>query len=153
TFRYESYNGWAPRRAPSRARPGEDTTMAAFNGLGLHLGNLSRLSDARSRSISPENFTGAVGEGGMATEGTGKSPARSLGQGWKVSPSIDIAPGATQVLADITGPGALQHIWATIRGGRWRFLILRLFWDDQAIPSVECPIGDFFANGWERYAP
>ena len=127
--------------------------MAGFNGLGLHLGNLSRLSDARSRSISPENFSGAPGQGGMATEGTGKSPARSLGQGWKVSPSIDVASGATTVLADIEGPGALQHIWATIRGGRWRFLILRIYWDGQENPSVECPFGDFFANGWERYAP
>ena len=127
--------------------------MTAFNGLGLHLGNLSRLSDAKTRSISPENFTGAPGRGGRATEGTGASPARSLGQGWKVSPSIDIAPGTTAVLADIEGAGALQHIWMTIRGGRWRFLILRLFWDDQQTPSVECPVGDFFANGWEHYAP
>ena len=47
-----------------------------FNGLDMHLGNLSRLSDARSRSISPENFTGAKGKGGMATEGTGKDAAR-----------------------------------------------------------------------------
>ena len=85
--------------------------MTAFNGLGLHLGNLSRLSNAKTRSISPENFTGAPGRGGRAIEGTGASPARSLGQGWKVSPSIDIAPGTTAVLADIEGPGALQHIW------------------------------------------
>jgi len=55
--------------------------MTAFNGLGLHLGNLSRLSNAKTRSISPENFTGAPGQGGRATEGTGASPARSLGQG------------------------------------------------------------------------
>ena len=45
--------------------------MTAFNGLGLHLGNLSRLSNAKTRSISPENFTGEKGQGGMATEGTG----------------------------------------------------------------------------------
>jgi hypothetical protein len=86
--------------------------MATFNGLGLHLGNLSLLSDARTRSISPENFSGAPGQGGMATEGTGKSPARSLGQGWKVSPSIDVGPGTTAVLADIEGPRrpmALSH--------------------------------------------
>jgi hypothetical protein len=126
--------------------------MSAFNGLGLHLGNLSRLSDAKTRSISPENFTGAAGKGGMATKGTGELPARSLGQGWKVSPSIDVAAGKTATLADIEGPGAIQHIWATIRGARWRFLILRFYWDDEQNPSVECPIGDFFANGWERYA-
>src|SRR6478735_7726335 len=67
--------------------------MTAFNGLGLHLGNLSRLSNAKTRSISPENFTGAPGQGGRATEGTGASPARSLGQGWKVSQSVCVNPG------------------------------------------------------------
>ena len=56
----------------------------AFDGLGMHLGNLSRISDAESRSISPENFTGEPGRGGMAPEGTGSGPARALGQGWKV---------------------------------------------------------------------
>ncbi|MFI5033060.1 MAG: glycoside hydrolase family 172 protein [Reyranellales bacterium] len=126
--------------------------MTAFNGLGLHLGNLSRLSDAKTRSISPENLTGAPGQGGRATEGTGFSPSRTLGQGWKVSPSILIGPGKTATLADIEGPGALQHIWMTMLGGRWRFLILRIYWDDQEAPSVECPVGDFFANGWGRYA-
>ena len=64
----------------------------AFSGLDLSLGNLYRLSDAKSRSISPENFTGEPGKGGMATEGTGASCARDLGQGWKISPSIEIAP-------------------------------------------------------------
>lgn len=126
--------------------------MSGFNGLGLHLGNLSRLSRAQTRSISPENFTGAPGGGGRATEGTGAVPARSLGQGWKVSPSIEIAPGETRELADIEGPGAIQQIWATVRNARWRLLILRIYWDDQVHPSVECPVGDFFANGWERYA-
>ena len=45
---------------------------ATFNGLGVNLSNLYRLSDARTRSISPENFTGEKGKGGMATEGTGR---------------------------------------------------------------------------------
>jgi hypothetical protein len=60
-----------------------------FNGLGMHLGNLSQLSNAETRSISAENFTGAKGAGAMATEGTGAVAARELGQGWKVSPSIN----------------------------------------------------------------
>ena len=49
------------------------------------LSGLSELSTALSRSISPENFTGEKGRGGMATTGTGEGPARELGQGWKVS--------------------------------------------------------------------
>ena len=126
--------------------------MQEFDGLGLHLGNLARLSSARSRSISPENFTGAPGAGGMAVEGTGARPARGLGQGWKVSPSVDIEPGQRCVMADIEGPGAIQQIWCTVRGGRWRNLILRIHWDGQEQPSVESPIGDFFCAGWQRFA-
>jgi hypothetical protein len=47
-----------------------------YNGLNLSLGNLSRLSRAKTRSISPENFDGAKGKGGMATHGTGAECAR-----------------------------------------------------------------------------
>ena len=125
--------------------------MTRFNGLGMHLGNLSRLSPAKTRSISPENFTGEKGKGGMATEGTGASCARDLGQGWMISPSIRIEPGETRVLADIEGPGAIQQIWMTPTG-HWRFSILRIYWDGQEQPSVECPVGDFFACGWQKYA-
>ena len=46
-------------------------TSTPFNGLGSNLGNLSLLSKAKTRSISPENFTGEKGKGGMATEGRG----------------------------------------------------------------------------------
>ena len=124
--------------------------MPGFNGLGMNLGNLSRLSSAQSRSISPENFTGEKGKGGMATEGTGTRAARDLGQGWKLSPSIVIAPGETRQLADIQDSGAIQQIWMTPTG-RWRWSILRIYWDGSETPSVECPIGDFFACGWNRY--
>ncbi len=125
--------------------------MSTFNGLGLHLGNLSRVSSAQTRSISPENFTGAKGEGGKATEGTGEGCARDLGVGWKISPSIRIEPGEVRTIADIEGPGAIQQIWMTPTG-HWRFSILRIYWDDQETPSVECPVGDFFACGWQKYA-
>jgi hypothetical protein len=122
-----------------------------FNGLGMNMGNLSRLSDAVTRSISPENFTGEKGKGGMATEGTGAHAARELGQGWKISPSVRIQPGETFEIANIEGQGAIQQIWLTPTG-HWRFSILRIYWDDSEIPSVECPVGDFFACGWQRYA-
>jgi len=123
-----------------------------FSGLGMNMGNLSRLSSAETRSISPENFTGAKGKGGMATEGTGASCARDLGQGWKVSPSVGIEAGESFELADIQGPGAIQQIWMTPTG-HWRFSILRIYWDDQEQPAVECPVGDFFACGWGKFAP
>jgi hypothetical protein len=122
-----------------------------FNGLSVDLNNLFRLSNAKTRSISPENFTGEKGKGGMAKEGVSAKNARDLGQGWKVNPFIIIEPGKTFTLAEISGPGAIQHIWLTPTG-IWRFSILRMYWDDETTPSVEVPLGDFFGMGWQEYA-
>jgi len=122
-----------------------------WNGLGVGLSNLWRLADAETRSISPENVDGSRGGGGRAVEGTGAQAARDLGVGWKISPSVAIEPGETFVLADIEGPGAIQHIWLTPTGD-WRNQILRMYWDDDTHPAVECPVGDFFACGWGEYA-
>jgi hypothetical protein len=125
--------------------------QSGSNGLGLHLGTLSRLSNARTRSISPENFSGEKGRGGMATEGTGKEAGRDLGWGWKISPSVRIKAKATFVLADVKGEGAIQQIWMTPTG-HWRYAILRFYWDGEETPSVEVPVGDFFACGWNQFA-
>jgi hypothetical protein len=131
---------------------GQESPSGGFNGLDLNLGNLSRLSKAQSRSISPENFTGEKGRAGMATEGTGKGAARELGRGWKVSPSIGIRAHSTFTLAEIHGSGAIQQIWMTPAPlDKTRFYILRFYWDDEAEPSVESPLGDFFASGWGKY--
>jgi hypothetical protein len=118
----------------------------------MNLENISLLDAAQSRSITPENPTGAKGAGGMATEGTGAHHARDLGQGWKISPSVHISAHSVHTIADVKGPGKIEHIWLTPRGC-WRFAILRIYWDDQELPSVEYPIGDFFACGWGQYAP
>lgn len=88
----------------------------------------------------------------MATQGTASDAARDLGQGWKVNPYIVIRPNETATLAEITGQGAIQHIWMTPTGN-WRFSILRMYWDGEKEPSVEVPVGDFFAMGWGKYAP
>jgi len=122
-----------------------------FNGLESNMSNIYRLSDAKTRSISPENFNGAKGQGGMATEGTGKNASRDLGQGWKVSPSVVIKAHTTFTVAEIDGPGSIQHIWMTPTGV-WRNSILRFYWDDEKTPSVEAPVGDFFCMGWGQYA-
>ncbi len=127
--------------------PKANAQSGPFNGLELGMHNIFRLSDAESRSISPENFTGEKGRAGMATEGTNAFAARELGQGWKVSPSVDIDAGQEFVVADIQGPGAVQSMWMTITGV-WRWSILRCYWDGEEQPSVEVPIGDFFASGW-----
>ena len=125
-----------------------DNNNALFSGLGMGLGNLARLSNAKTHSISAENFTGAKGQGGMALDGTGAAAARDLGQGWKVSPSVRIAPRSTFTLAEIDESGAIQHIWITVFPSHWRTLVLRAYWDQEGEPSIECPLGDFFANGW-----
>ena len=124
---------------------------SSFNGLHMSMGNLPRLSDAKTRSISPENFTGEKGKAGMSTDGPARKAARDLGQGWKVSPYVRIESGKTFTMGEIDGPGAIQQIWLT-PSGHWRYLILRMYWDGETEPSVECPVGDFFACGWNQYA-
>jgi hypothetical protein len=81
----------------------------------------------------------------------GAYAARELGPGWKISPSIAIEPQHTFTLADIKGAGTIQSMWFTGRPLS-RDLILRIYWDDQAWPSVECPLGDFFGVGWGPFA-
>ena len=131
-----------------------------YNGLDMNMGNLYRLSDAKTRSISPENFSGEKGKAGMAdpsdkdknNTANASNAARDLGQGWKVNPFVRIKPGEIFTMAEIEGPGAIQHIWMTPTG-KWRFSILRIYWDDETEPSVECPVGDFFGMGWNEYSP
>lgn len=115
------------------------------------INNISFIDDAESRSISPENFNGEKGKGGMAKTGTGGIYAEGLGPGWKISPSVVIEAGSTFELANISGSGTIEQVWMTPTGN-WRFNILRIFWDDQEQPSVECPVGDFFACGWGKFA-
>lgn len=124
-----------------------------FNGLNMGMGNLSLLSNAKTRSISPENYTGEKGKGGMCElkDGFAKVAARELGRGWKVNPFVVVEPQSTFTIADIEGPGCIQQIWMTPTG-KWRNTILRIYWDGCEKPSVECPLGDFFASGSGQYA-
>ncbi|MCI9335922.1 MAG: DUF2961 domain-containing protein [Lachnospiraceae bacterium] len=118
------------------------------------LSALYQVTDIKSRSISAENFTGEPGKGGMCPleDGIAGQAARDLGIGWKVNPYIRIRAKSTYEIADIHGPGMIRHIWLTPQG-RWRDVILRIYWDGQENPSVECPVGDFFCMGWNEYAP
>jgi hypothetical protein len=111
------------------------------------LGDISGIRSHRTRSVSPENPSGAVGGGGLATTGTGALAARELGVGWKVSPSVILPPGDTAIV-DVAGPGILQHLWLTVDPAWWRQLVLRISWNGSAAASVDVPLGDFFANGW-----
>lgn len=59
-----------------------------------------------------------------------------------------VPAGETKVLADIKGPGCINHIWMT-QGKGYREVLIRVFWDDEENPSILCPLGDFFGLGHE----
>ena len=117
------------------------------HGLAPSLSTIHRCAPGyQSRSLSAENPDGARSGGGRHID-PDHLPSRKHGQGWKVRPCVGIAAGETFELGDITGPGCIQQIWITHFGAN-RDLILRIWWDDQQHPSVECPLGDFFASAF-----
>ena len=64
-------------------------------------------------------------------------------------------PGETVTLADLAGPGVVTHIWLTVAANEYgwpRLLRLRVYYDGSRVPSVDAPVGDFFAvgHGFER---
>ncbi|RAP73573.1 glycoside hydrolase family 172 protein [Paenibacillus montanisoli] len=121
-----------------------------MNGFTYDLSTAPFVTKGKSRSITAENPTGAKGEGGKDYS--------NLGQGRKGRPCIRLKAGETVTLAQIDGTGVLQHFWITVtdktqeKGFAASFvlrdLILRIYWDGEAEPSVEVPLGDFFCNGF-----
>jgi len=90
------------------------------------LSDLARWRDVHSRRISSYDTTGGNADNWV------------------------FAPGEEKTIAAISGAGCIRHIWVTIASGMpfyLRKLVLRMFWDDESEPSVECPIGDFFGLG------
>ncbi|AYV71570.1 MULTISPECIES: glycoside hydrolase family 172 protein [Niallia] len=115
-----------------------------FNGLST----LPILNNGRTRAINAENPTGEKGGGGKA--------ASNLGPSRKGAPCLrDIKSGEVKVLAEIDGPGVIEHIWITVPAKIndknpfvLRDIIIRMYWDDEENPSVESPLGDFFCCGF-----
>ena len=68
---------------------------------------------------------------------------------------VRIEAGETKVIAGVEGSGIIKHIWITIGCQDpmiRRNAVLRMYWDGEANPSVEAPLGDFFGQGWgENY--
>src|SRR5215469_3267786 len=65
-----------------------------------------------------------------------------------------IAPGQTLTVCDVDGPGMFTHIWFTLASSEsyhLKKLVLRMYWDKEATPSVETPLGDFFGLGLGDY--
>jgi hypothetical protein len=123
---------------------------------GNMLSDLSRQGGVVTRQISAENPTGEKG-GGCKWEPNAGDPglphsaaALDLGRGWKVHPFIQIDSGKTATLADIRGSGSINEIFITSNISDYRSLVLRMYWDDEPDPSVEVPLGDFFAIGHDR---
>ena len=132
-----------------------------YSQLNFGMGSLPFLSDAVTRSVSPENPTGEKGKGGMAIPDPDdpnlpfSRAASDLGQGWKVSPFIKPKAGETVTIMDVDGPGVIQHIWMATEAnwrGNGRACILRFYWDNETTPSIEVPLTDFFAVGHELFA-
>jgi hypothetical protein len=91
------------------------------------LSNLARLHDGRTKRTSSYNRAGGNRD------------------------SIQIEPGETVTIAKVDGPGCIRHIWFTINHPDPLFrrnMILRAYWDGHDKPSIECPVGDFFGQGW-----
>gem|GEM_PF-620900 len=108
---------------------------------------IAQILPEQTFSISAENPNGE--KGGGAREIPDKNNAASqLGQGWKVKPCLTLKPDSVTVLADIKGPGVIRHIWITTPGIAKRGCVLRFYWDGEKSPSVEVPLGDFFANSF-----
>jgi hypothetical protein len=115
-------------------------------GFHFGLGGVPFLADAKTRSINAENPRGEKAGGAKSVPDQG-SAARDLGKGWKVTPCITLPANSTTTLAEIDGPGIIQHIWITVEPKAYRDCILRMYWDGEGTPSVEVPLGDFFCNG------
>lgn len=115
------------------------------------LWDIAQIRAGKTRSISAENPTGEKGKGAQAAPGDDAwctEAASELGRGWKVRPCVrKLAPGQEVVLADIEGPGVVQHIWCTVLTAVHRWISWEIRYDGEEEPSVRVPLGDFFANG------
>jgi len=109
-----------------------------------------------TRQISAENPTGAKNSGCM-WEPDPTNPdipysgaSLELGRGWKVRPFIKLMRQTTVEIADIEGPGCINQIFLTCDAPCSSEIVVRIYWDGETAPSVECPLGAFFAMGFDR---
>ncbi|WP_125702204.1 glycoside hydrolase family 172 protein [Lacticaseibacillus daqingensis] len=113
------------------------------------LSDITQYRHQVTRAITPENITGEKGAAAQA--------GSKLGPHRKGSPTIPLMQGEETELANIEGPGVIQHIWMTVRNqtelGSFvlRDLVLRFYWDDEPEPAVVTPLGDFFCNGFGQW--
>jgi hypothetical protein len=124
--------GFRGAAARPQGAPAPAATVAAPDTM---LAGLARAQPFRARRVSSYDPSGANADGRQ---------------------DRPIAPGETRTLAAIEGPGAIHHVWVTIaspEAHHLRSLVLRIYWDGEATPSILCPIGDFFGTGHGEYTP
>lgn len=128
-----------------------------MNNLFNPLIDIATLKSAKTRSICAENPSGDKSAGAQAMPGEDEhcsDAAGKLGKGWKVRPCLkNIAAGQTVTLAQIQGPATIQHIWCTVDVKFINSITLRAYYDDSQQPSIDAPLGHFFANGLDGLAP
>lgn len=123
--------------------------------MNLNLFDLSMQGGITTRQISAENPTGEKNCGCMAEPGPHiphSKAAAKLGRGWKVRPFIPLLSNETKTIADIEGPGCINNLFITSDLPNYSELVLRIYWDNEEFPSVESPLGAFFAMGHD-FAP
>ena len=125
------------------------TVTAALPGCGL-----------RGEQVGAGTYAWSWADGSLSNLAMGKDFAAARESSYDRSGGNadmrPIEPGDTLTIADIEGAGVITHIWFTIAAGdRFypRLLTLRMYWDGEEDPSVECPVGDFFGVGHGLDAP
>jgi hypothetical protein len=86
----------------------------------------------------------------ITNEQEGISLRATSGNPFNNGDSMDLTEGETRTIANLEGPGKIVHMWFVPFSSniRWpRALVLRIYWDGSDVPSVETPLGDFFAVG------
>src|SRR5262245_53295843 len=113
------------------------------------LESLPYATGIETRQLSAENPTGEKGGACRATPDPSNPDlphsrfAIKLGKGWKVRPFIRLSAGKTSSLADVDGPGCINHFFITSDLTNYSELVLRMYWDHEEMPSVETPLGAF----------
>ena len=121
------------------------------------MSRLYGMAGVPTRQISGENPTGEKGGACRWSpdpdnpETPHSAAARNLGRGWKVHPFLWAEAGETITLADIQGPGVINEFFFTSSAKNYSELVLRMYWDGEETPSVECPAGAFFCMGFDRF--
>lgn len=119
------------------------------------LEQLYKKKGCKTYMISAENPTGEKNKGAM-DEPSDSDPRlfyskKSLGKGYKVCPFVRIPPKSTLEIANYKGQGVIKQIFLTSDRVKFSEMVIRIYWDNEQHPSVECPMGAFFCMGHDAY--